>query len=283
MGSLISSILKHNPITEILYNQYLSWRTSSVESYIFVACTGRSGSLSMTEIFKAVDGCASFHEPPPKMLSIPRYDSNKDIYHDRQFKKLKRVYVKRAAIGSRYYFESNHLFIKNMITPAINCFQQKLKIIHLVRDPVSVARSLYNLNDIPGETEISDYYYLNPRSADNILDIRKMIYGNREFSHNFYKCLWYFYEIEARIEEMKKLHPNHFIFRIKTENLNDVDVLSDMFKALNIPVNSGMLKEVVGIRRNKRKSEKVSNIEIDECIAMNEKMINYLEKEYGAS
>ena len=281
MKKILNEIIKHNPVSEYLYNSYLDNKNASVDAYIFVACTGRSGSLSMTEIFKAVEGCASHHEPSPKMLSKSELTNNKKEFYHRKFHKLKKVYIKRAASGYKYYFESNHLFIKNFIEPAIEYFGDKIKIIHLVRDPLSVAKSLYKLNHIPGKTDISTYYYLDPMADDNLIDIRYLMKEDSEFTHEFYNCLWYFYEIEARIEEAKKRHPDSFYFKIRTKELNNIEVLADMFNALKVPVDIQKLKGVVGTTMNVRKEEKIKDIDDKTSKDMNSKLLNELQNKYG--
>ena len=281
MSNFMNEIIKHNPLSEYLYNYYLDIKNANTEAYIFVACTGRSGSLTMTEIFKAVEGCASYHEPSPKMLSQTELTGDKKEFFRRKFHKLKKVYIKRAAAGHKYYFESNHLFIKNFINPAVEYFGDKIRIIHLVRDPVSVARSLYKLNHIPGKTDISKYYYLDPMADDNLIDIRYLLEGDGEFTHEFFNCLWYFYEIEARIEEAKERHPESFYFKIRTQELNNIEVLGAMFDALRVPVDMQRLSAVVGTTMNIRKEEKIKDIDIEKSKEMNSRLLNEIKNKYG--
>lgn len=281
MTLLINELIKHNPVTEYIYNKYLDYKIRNVESFIFVACTGRSGSLSLTEIFSAVDNCACYHEPHPNMISEYSPGDDKKKYFDRMFTKLKRVYIKRGAIGYKYYVETNHMFIKNFSRQVIRYFEDRLSIIHLVRNPVGVASSLYKLNDIPGGNQRALYYYLNPRDADNRINIQDLLYENPDFQHDYYKCLWYFYEIEARISELKSEYPSLFRFKISTNELNNISVLHEMFTSLNLPVNEEKLNKLVGTSINQRPGEKINLIEREDEISMNKKLIFELKKRYG--
>jgi len=281
MNEKINYLFKHNPITEYLYNKILDLKCRNVEAYIFVANTGRSGSRSLTEIFNAVDDCVCLHEPYPKMISEFPAGANKEIYFDKVFRKLKRVYIKRAVAGFKYYVETNHLFIKNFVDPALRYFGNKVKIVHLVRDPVSVAASLYNLNDIPGKTLIAKYYYLDPRDQGNLIKIHDILFQDNEFKYDFYKCLWYWYEIETRIKKAKKKYPSTTFFKIKTEDLNNFDILSEMFKALKMPVSLSRLEDLIDTHINVRSNEKTRKVDMEKANTMNVKLIEAMEKRYG--
>lgn len=108
----IIKILKNNLLTVYIYNKYLDYRCAGVKAYIFVATIGRTGTDSLSKIFKVVDEMATFHGPHPIMLNNYSANVNKQNYFDDLFYRLKRVYIKRAAIGKRYYLETNHMFVK---------------------------------------------------------------------------------------------------------------------------------------------------------------------------
>ena len=251
--------LKRNPITVVLYNAYLDYLCRNVEQYIFVATTGRSGTASLTRVFEtAVDDVVCLHEPPPVMISdYPRGEGiDRDAYFRRLFWVLKRTNIKRAAAGHRYYVETNHQFIKNFAATAIEYFGPKIRIIHIKRDPLSVAASFLAIDSVPVKTQRGHNYMLDPDESTNIIRIPELSNGSSEFGHDFYKCLWYWYETEARVRAMKERYPSVVWIDITTNQLNNRADLQAMFDRLGIPVSSERLDRAVSIRENLRTDEK---------------------------
>ncbi|MBD3401949.1 hypothetical protein GF420_03565, partial [candidate division GN15 bacterium] len=78
--SAITDLLKYNPITVNMYNRMLDGRCRTVEGYVFVATTGRSGSQSLSKIFQAADDAVCFHEPYPIMYADYPDPENKKAY-----------------------------------------------------------------------------------------------------------------------------------------------------------------------------------------------------------
>lgn len=276
--------LKRNPITVALYNAWLDYRCRNVESYIFVATTGRSGTKSLFRVFEAaVDGAVCLHEPHPIMFSdYPRERGiDREEYFRRLFWTLKRTYIKRAAAGHRYYLETNHQFIKNFAVPAVEYFGPKIRIIHLKRDPVSVASSFLAIDSVPAKTQRGHYYMLDPDDSTNLIQIPELWNGSGEFGHDLYKCLWYWYETEARVRAMKRRYPAVVWIDITTEQLNDRTVLKSMFDRLGIPVFPDRLDRAVSIRENLRTEEKKEIIDRARCEEMDRKLRAKIEQVYG--
>ncbi len=280
----VAVALKRNPVTVTLYNAWLDFFCRNVEGYIFVATTGRSGTTSLARVFETVvDGAICLHEPPPVMHSnYPRVQGiDRDEYFRRLFCILKRTHIKRAAAGHRYYLETNHQFIKNFAAPAIEYFGSKTRIIHLKRDPVSVAASFLAIDSVPVKTKRGHYYMLDLNESTNIIRIPELSDDSSEFGHDLYKCLWYWYETEARVRAMKERYPNVVWVDVTTDQLNDRAALETMFDRLGIPVSADRLDRAVSIRENLRTEEKKEIIDLARCEEMDRKLRGKIEEVYG--
>jgi hypothetical protein len=212
----------------------------------------------------------------PRGQGIDRED-----YFRKLFWILKRTYIKRAAAGHRYYLETNHQFIKNFGAPAIDYFGPKIRIIHLKRDPVSVAASFLAIDSVPVKTERGHYYMLDPDDSTNLIRIPELSNGSGEFGHDLYKCLWYWYETEARVQAMKERYPSVVWVDITTEQLNDKVVLKAMFDRLGIPVSPDRLGRAVSIRENLRTEEKKKIMDRAQCEEMDRKLRARIEQVCG--
>ena len=247
---------KHNLVSQYLFNCYLNYKCRDVRAYIFVANAGRSGSLSLQRIFSTIEGCVSLHEPHPKMLNEYRNEKEKEAFFRKQFYTLKRVYIKKAASGNKYYIETNHMFIKSFAEHSLAYFGNKCKVIHLHRDPLQIAISLFKLNDIPGKTDIAKLYTLDPLENDNLIKIDDLLCCQQNDETDFLKCLWYAYEIEARISKFKERHASLNVYKINTNQLNDVAEIKKLLNYFNIPYDNDTISNVVGTRLNERASDK---------------------------
>ena len=275
--------LKYNPFTVATYNALLSYWCRNVRAYLFVATTGRSGSESLSKIFEAMDRAVCFHEPYPVMYNEYPEGTDPKRYFEERFKKVKQINIKRSAVGHKYYVETNHQFAKNFLPYAVACFGSKIRIIHLLRDSVKVASSLYSIGSIPGVTENGRIYLIDPSSKDNRIQIADILLSEADYNHDYYKCLWYWYEVETRIKHLKQTYSRVPWVRIETEDLNNLDVLTNLFHRLDIAVDSGRLESFVGIRRNTKFKNKTQTIPQEECASMHEKLLQRMEERYGSN
>ena len=263
-----TNVPKYNPLIVYSYDLLLSLLCSQVKGYFFVASAGRAGSLSLSRLFKAVHGSVAFHEPYPIMyddfVGLP---SKKKPYFHKLFYAIKRINIKRAACGYKYYLETNHQFIKTFSAYAIDCFKNKTRIIFLKRDPVKIAASLYAINSIPGKSLRGKLYLLDPLDDDNLLFMPN-IFSDTNFNHDYYRCLWYCYEIEARMHRLKKIYPEVLSYDLHTEDLNDITKIKAMFSFFDLPYDQKILAELIGIRANIKTEEKIRTISYDVCNSM---------------
>jgi hypothetical protein len=249
---------KHNPIVAALALQMLKLRTRGLEKLIFTATTGRSGTLTLAKMFSAVPGCIAVHESHPVMhgsvLKAASYGD--DALVNRVYAQVKSVNIRRAAAGHRYYVEANHLFIKTFIQNAHEDFGERMAVIHLVRPAVEVATSIYCLGDYPG-TERGNYWWLEYQAPTNLIPIAEILDSSAEFSHPFYKALWYWHEVEARISLWRARLPMLEFVRFETDWFNDSNKVFELFDALGIRYERPPIEAVIGNREHTKAHQKI--------------------------
>ncbi|MGR8981774.1 MAG: sulfotransferase domain-containing protein [Gammaproteobacteria bacterium] len=251
--------IKHNRLTGYLANRYYDVRTRDLKKVIFTATTGRSGTATLQKIFETIPCCKSVHEPYPIMNDavLKAASSGDQKYVTDFYWRRKSVNIRRAAIGNSYYLEANHLFIKTFISEAVRDFGSRVAVIHLVRDPVDVAKSLYQLGDFAAETRTA--WWLDHRASSNRIPIADILDCDAEFSHLFYKGLWYWFEIEARIAEWRKRLPEVQFIRFETEWFNEKKKICELLEKLGVEYQEALLEVVVGARENTRVELKESD------------------------
>jgi len=250
--------LQHNPLVAALALRMLQLRTRRLEKVIFTATTGRSGTLTLTRLFAAIPGCRAEHEAHPVMNgAVLRAASYGDTdLADRVYGRIKSVNIRRAAIGHRYYFEANHLFIKTFARNAIADFGGRVAVVHLVRPAAEVANSIYHLGDYPS-TERGNYWWLDFRAPTNLLAMADVLESDSEFSHPFYKALWYWHEVEARIADWRAKTPAVRVVDFETGWLNDLDRVYDLLDGLGVQYERARLAPLVGAREHTKTHQKV--------------------------
>ncbi|MFO7899047.1 MAG: hypothetical protein R6V58_08300 [Planctomycetota bacterium] len=244
--------LKVNPVTAALYRAVLGRRCRSVESYIFVATTGRSGSMSLRMILEAVSGCTAVHEPYPDLMGpvLVAYNDGDERPLRREFKLRKVPNIYRAAAGHRWYAETNHGFIKCFCGVAAEYFGARMQVVHMVREPAAVARSLLLRKTVPGRTRSGREYLIDPAAPRNAVQISDVLGDGARFAHDYFRCLWYWYEIEARYRRFRRAHPEVRTHDIETEGLNDRNRVAELLTGLGMPADPDVLAKTVGVRAN---------------------------------
>jgi hypothetical protein len=250
--------LKHNRVVAGLAVQLLSLRTRELERLIFTATTGRSGTLTLTKLFAAVPGCRAMHEAYPVMngsvLQATTYGDTALV--ERVYRCIKSVNIRRAALGHRYYFEANHLFIKTFAHHAVADFGQRVAVVHLVRPAVEVATSIYQLRDYPG-TERGNYWWLDFKAPTNRLAMADILESDPEFSHPFYKALWYWHEVEARIAAWRASMPAVRVIDFETGWLNDLERVCRLLDGLDVRYETARLASLVGAKEHTKAHQKI--------------------------
>jgi hypothetical protein len=158
---------------------------------ILTVTPGRSGTLYLCELLKAVPGIYSAHEPEPKFSDVMRAVQYDAAVARRFLLSQKLPAIRRCSQST--YVETSHLACKGFIEPLIDngCPPD---LIVLKRDPFLVATSLYLLATIPGRTPLGNQFLLRPDDA-SVLPLD----GWQELS-DWALCFWYCREIERRME-----------------------------------------------------------------------------------
>jgi hypothetical protein len=250
--------VKHSLPVAFLARRYFGLRARTVERFIFTATTGRSGTLTLATLFGRVPGCFALHEPYPIMFGEVLASANNGNLNavDRYYARVKSINILRAAAGHRYYVESNNLFIKTFVEQAARDFGSRLAVIHLVRPPIDVAMSMYRLNTFPG-TERGNRWWFDYRAPLHRIRIADALDAG-EFAHPFYKALWYWFEVEARIDEWRRRLPTVPFIRFETKWFNDPERVFALLNDLGIAVDRRQVDALAGIREHDREHQKVN-------------------------
>jgi hypothetical protein len=250
-------LLKHNPVVAGVARLAAWARNRDLERVIFTATTGRSGTTTLTRLFSAVPSCRSLHEPwPPMSGAVLEAASHGNVGLVRQaFRRSKVVNILRAAAGHRYYFEANHCFIKTFAELAFEEFGDRLAVVHLVRPAIEVAMSIFRLREEPG-TNVGNFWWLDHRAPSNLIQVEDLLDCDRSMAHPFYKALWYWYEVEARIAALRSRLPSLKIVRFETADLDDKDKVLRLFADLEIACDPPHIEPLIGGILNQREEQK---------------------------
>ena len=270
--------LKYSAPAAALARSYYALRTRTVERLIFTATTGRSGTLTLARIFAGIPGCRALHEPHPVMNAAAlRAASYGDSDALDRFYRTKSINILRAAAGYRYYLEANHLFIKSFVAHAARDFGKRLAVIHLVRPPLEVASSIYRLQRQPG-TESGNRWWLDYRAPLNRIRIADALEG--EFSHPFYKGLWYWFEIETRVQEWRQRLVEVPFVRFETDGLNQPQQLATLAQQLGIVVDRRQIDSLAGVKEHTREHMKIAPLPTEETQRMFERFLALLQQRW---
>jgi hypothetical protein len=251
------SPLKHNRLVAGLARRGAWALNRHLERVIFTATTGRSGTWTLTRLFAGVPSCTSLHEPWPPMsgavLSAASYGDT--AFVRKVFHRVKAINILRAAAAHRYYFEANHCFVKTFAQLAAEEFGDRLAVVHLVRPAIEVAMSIFRLREEPG-TEVGNFWWLDHRAPTNVIRIADLLDSDRTLAHPFYKALWYWHEMEARIAALRATLPWLKIVRFETDALGDTEKVLRLFADLGIECGNRHLEPLIGQKFNQREEQK---------------------------
>lgn len=121
------------------------------------------------------------------------------------------------------YVESTHSFNKSFHEAMIK-LRPDLYIVHLIRNPLEVAKSFYNRRT---DSDERDIYLLEPDYKKNILKLDLKLTGIQKY-------LWYWIEIELRHHELVNNYDSLKIIDFNMEDFSDQKKIQDLFKFLGI-------------------------------------------------
>ena len=261
------NIYKYNVFTTAVIKTAFKLFCKNVEKFVFVASTGRSGTNTIQLLFTTANKAYACHEDHPVMNgeTMIQFNNNLDNLMIREFNSRKLLRIMFHSFGKKYYIETNHMFIKCFYPEAVKLFQKRLHVIALTRDPIKVAISLYGRENIPGHGKGNEWY-LDPQAPRNIINANELLFMDSRFSHNFFKCLWYAYEIRARITKFKQMYPEVHVTEIETSQLNNIEAVTNMFAKIGIDYDEAKLKSLVGIRANSTPQKKKINLNVSDSL-----------------
>jgi hypothetical protein len=251
------SPFKHNPVVAGAA-RLGGWALNRhLERVIFTATTGRSGTTTLARLFAAAPSCRSLHEPwPPMSGAVLHAASHGDVRFVRKvFRRIKAVNILRAAAGHRYYFEANHCFVKTFAGLAAEEFGDRLAVVHLVRPAIEVAMSIFRLREEPG-TQVGNSWWLDYRAPCNLIRIAHLLDSDRGLAHPFYKALWYWHEVEARVAALRTTQPSLMIVRFETDWLGDSQRVLRLFRELGVACDASRIEPLIGRILNQREEQK---------------------------
>jgi hypothetical protein len=213
-----------------------------MRAVVFTLTSARSGTLFLKSIFqKNVRACVCRHEPffdwgNPTMFGPAIYDAYSGRW-DRVRARLekKRAYIQR--LNCSVYIESSHAFLKSAYVAALDVFPD-LRLIHLIRDPMKVAKSEAYRQRWRERVHAPFHFY---RGEDGQRHFAWALTGNEEIFQSFKPgqltlfqwCLLQWIEIENRA--MRFLDENDLrsrSFTLQTNDLNEAAKVRAMFDFL---------------------------------------------------
>jgi hypothetical protein len=215
----------------------------------FTLASARSGTLFLRSVFhNNVRDCDCRHEPffdwgNPTLFGPAIYDAFAGR-HDRIRKRLlkKQRYIDH--LPGNIYLESSHAFLKSIYVSATDVFPQ-LELIHVIRDPLKVARSEAYRENWRRRVHAPFHFY---KGDDGKRHFCWALTGNEEifryFDHRSLTLFqWYlvqWIEIENRAMTFVKRHNLHdrcYLLH-SPRDLNDASKIREMFEFFDLPLKS---------------------------------------------
>jgi len=272
--------IKHNKFSSMIFNTYLEKKYALNKKFIFASTTGRSGTTTLTNILASCENVSAFHEPYPIMngRALKEYNNNNKNRAENMFNYIKVPNILRSIASSDTYFESNHMFIKSYIEFAYNYFGEKMSVIHLRRNPLEVADSIISIQNEPG-TVSGNHWWLGYKWNGNLIKIDEFLDSYTGIEASFLKALWYWFEIEARINYWQIKLPDLKVKKIETNQLNNLQTVTELLDELNVPYKYEKIEQVVGKKYNLKQHEKtLRNVPRDLANSLHNELISELHK-----
>jgi len=139
-----------------------------------------------TYIFGLLHNVESYHEPEPNYVSVMRESQNDSAVAER-FLLQEKIPHLLENVSKPVYIETSHLFCKGLLDCWLNTSSLPTPdLIILMRPARSVAKSMLELDTVPGKTKRGLRWYLSPEDYSNITELRDW------HSLNDYQlCYWY--------------------------------------------------------------------------------------------
>lgn len=197
---------------------------------IFVASTGRTGTLFMAKVFETLTTIPSYHEVAPycigqvckELNNSSRVSAETQAVVDRKIESIKNLTV------DGNYFEASNMFIKSFCRPVFETFDD-IYCIYIERNMLKVFLSLGERNWQNGQDWLmQSHWRLNQLRTTNKLDY----YSN---------LMWNWFEVRQRFYKWQPFFKKHYVFRF--EDINNRDEYVKMFTHFGIKHNDEPLPE----------------------------------------
>ena len=163
---------------------------------IFTVTPGRSGTDYLHFLLKLVDGVDVLHEPEPGFQRVMRRVMEDPDVARRFWLEQKLPAI--AAEPNETYIETSHVFGQGFVESLL-ALDVVPDLIILSRPHRDVAKSFYDLDSIPGKTELGLTWMLMPGDPDTLT-----LNGSGEL-HDYQLCYWFCLEMERRQQRYAQL------------------------------------------------------------------------------
>ncbi|HSY38520.1 MAG TPA: hypothetical protein VLA79_03300, partial [Polyangia bacterium] len=109
------------------------------------------------------------------------------------------------------------------------------------------------LQQLPG-TDVAELWWLDHRAPTNVIQIADLLDSDAQFSHPFYRALWYWYEVEMRFAAWRARLPSMKVAHFDTEWFNDRARVFQLFDELGLDYQRSNVASLV-VRREHTKSD----------------------------
>ncbi|MEO2069245.1 MAG: hypothetical protein ABGX27_07015 [Desulfurobacteriaceae bacterium] len=249
---------------------------------IFTVTTGRSGTGYLAKMLSLFPSIYAFHEPEPDFVDVMRKAIEKPELAVKfwVFKKLPVI----AKLLKNIYCETSHLFCKGFFYPLLDLGILP-ELIILRRERRKVAKSLFELDTIPGRTPLAIFYYLKPDDRGVYLPL-----ANWQKLHDYQLCYWYCLEIEKRMEIYREevLKRGGKVYEAEFSSLLSLEGFISFVDKMGIlpshPENIiEKLKQQIGKKINEKREEKVRKLEKELSTSQIEELEREVENLVGYS
>ncbi|NIM59995.1 MAG: hypothetical protein GTO16_13805 [Candidatus Aminicenantes bacterium] len=202
---------------------------------IFIASTGRCGTLFATEIFNLLTDIPAYHEPRPECIGKVVEEINSHVKYSKatlQILNEKIDQIKGDSIRGKY-MESNQMFVKCYADVVLNNFKD-VYCIYLYRNPIAVLLS-YAVKCQNHESG----WFLRSHWPKNILQTEQKL--------GFYEnCLWQWLEVRERYYSLKPKFKKTYEFDFR--KINDLAEWYRLFRHFRIKARK--VNRLPNLKRN---------------------------------
>lgn len=190
---------------------------------IFVASTGRCGTMYMAEVFKALTDIPTFHEPEPFGNDIIRAVNSVD---ERKPATVRRIVKEKVDKIEKWgdYCETSSMFIKVWVDKFLDAFYKDVYCIYLDRNVMDYFASYIQHTEAYTSGHMGSL--LHSCWSNNVLKMPESL--------NWYNTiLWNYYEVKARYSLWKFSFKKTYCFDF--EQINNRSEYHRMFDYFGIP------------------------------------------------